>query len=81
MRDLVRHVQVLRKDSGLEYTQRVQLGLVTSSAEIQLAIDEHRDYIAQEVLAKALEYRELPDARARVELDLDGESLQATINW
>jgi isoleucyl-tRNA synthetase len=81
MRDLIRHVQVLRKDSGLEYTQRVQLGLVTSSAEIKLAIDEHRDYIAQEVLAKALEYRELPDARARVELDLNGESLQATINW
>ena len=81
VRDLVRHLQVLRKDSGLGFTQRVELGLVTHSEQFQLAIHEHRSYIAEEVLAEGLEYRDLPAARARIELNLDGELLRASLNW
>jgi len=49
-RELINRVQNLRKDSGLEVTDRIQLTLDTS-AEIQAAIAQNQDYVCNEVLA------------------------------
>lgn len=51
VRDLVRHIQVFRKDSNLEVDDRIQLGLETTSETLQKAINVYRDYIQQETLA------------------------------
>jgi isoleucyl-tRNA synthetase len=49
-RELVNRVQRLRRDSGLEVSDRIELG-IRGSAEVESAANEHRDYIAGETLA------------------------------
>jgi isoleucyl-tRNA synthetase len=53
-RDVVRLIQDCRKDIGCEYTDRIEVGLATESTELESAIAKHRDFIAQETLAKTL---------------------------
>jgi isoleucyl-tRNA synthetase len=50
-RDVVRQVQDLRKEAGLEMEDRIVLYLGTDWEPLQQAIDAHRDYIAGETLA------------------------------
>jgi isoleucyl-tRNA synthetase len=49
-REVVRQVQDLRKQSGLEIEDRIVLYLATEAEALRQAIDEHRDYIAGETL-------------------------------
>jgi isoleucyl-tRNA synthetase len=49
-RELVNRVQRLRRDSGLEVSDRIELG-IRGSQEVESAANEHRDYIAGETLA------------------------------
>jgi isoleucyl-tRNA synthetase len=49
-RDVVRHVQTVRKESGLEMEDRIVLFLGTESPLLRGAIDTHRDTIARETL-------------------------------
>ncbi|GIW78535.1 MAG: isoleucine--tRNA ligase [Gemmatales bacterium] len=51
-RDVVRHIQELRKKAGLEMEDRIQLHLSSQSDLLNRAISTHRDYIAQETLVK-----------------------------
>ncbi|MBV9508508.1 MAG: class I tRNA ligase family protein, partial [Acidobacteriia bacterium] len=81
VRDLVRNLQVARKDAGLSVDQRIELGLATESAEVQEAICAHRDYIMDELLATHLEYGELNPFQARVELAVEGHSVAAALRW
>lgn len=53
-RDIVRNVQNLRKDAGLDIADRIRLSLVTDSAMLNAAIDQFREYIAGETLAKEI---------------------------
>jgi isoleucyl-tRNA synthetase len=50
-REIVRQIQELRKQSGLELEDRIALHLGTDSDKLQPAIEAHRDYIANETLA------------------------------
>ncbi len=50
-REVVSRIQKLRKDNGLEVTDRIVVSLWVTDAEIAQAIETHRDYIASEVLA------------------------------
>jgi isoleucyl-tRNA synthetase len=45
-RDVIRHVQNLRKDAKLDLSDHIALRLDTSSAQLRAAIDCHRDDIA-----------------------------------
>jgi isoleucyl-tRNA synthetase len=81
VRDIVRHLQVLRKDSGLSVTQRIVLGLTTESGQLQEAVREHRDYIMEELLAVRLENTPLDSSKAQLDVTLEGESVHATICW
>jgi isoleucyl-tRNA synthetase len=81
VRDLVRNLQVFRKDSGLSVTQRIELGLSTGSAPLQKAIREHRDYIMDELLATKLEDAALEPSHAHTDVTVEGEPVQATIRW
>jgi isoleucyl-tRNA synthetase len=65
-RELVNRVQNLRKDSGLEVTDRIEL-IVQAEAEIQRVLKENLDYIAQETLASEVTWSELVEAE-KIEL-------------
>ena len=50
-RDFVRMVQQLRKEKDLDVSDRISLVWMSSSDEVKQALAEHKDYIAEQVLA------------------------------
>jgi isoleucyl-tRNA synthetase len=58
-RDFVRLVQDRRKDLGLQFTDRIEIGVNGAAAELTKAIDDNRDYIASETLAVKLVFEAL----------------------
>ncbi len=59
-RDIVRIIQDQRKEIGCEYTDRIEVGIVTESEELLAAIQKFRDYIVQETLAIKIATEPLP---------------------
>jgi isoleucyl-tRNA synthetase len=57
--DVVRLIQDRRKDIGCEYTDHIEIGIVTESAEIRRAIEGFRDHIMKETLATQLAFESL----------------------
>ncbi len=49
-RDVVRHIQNLRKDAGLEMDDRIELYIGTEPESLRQAIGNHNEYIANETL-------------------------------
>ncbi|MEM6655187.1 MAG: DUF5915 domain-containing protein, partial [Planctomycetota bacterium] len=50
-RDLVRVIQDRRKEMGLEFTDRIEVGIETDSPELRSAVEQFKDYLAGETLA------------------------------
>ena len=50
-RDLVRAVQDLRKEKDCEFTDRIEVGIVSNSDDVQQALDLFGTYVAKETLA------------------------------
>lgn len=63
VRDLVRGIQNLRKESGLEVTDRIRLTLF-GSERLKAAYASFVDYIAQETLAIDIQWKELSSMTA-----------------
>ncbi|HUZ83411.1 MAG TPA: DUF5915 domain-containing protein, partial [Gaiellales bacterium] len=55
VRDVIRRVQVMRRDAGLELTDRIRLTYPRSDGDVTRAFAEHGEWIASETLAVALE--------------------------
>ncbi|MBN1422947.1 isoleucine--tRNA ligase [Candidatus Fermentibacteria bacterium] len=70
-RDLVRHIQSLRKDAGLEISDRIKVTLGPREA-VEGILAEHGDYIAQEVLATKIEAAEPSEGDATATCPLSG---------
>jgi isoleucyl-tRNA synthetase len=68
-RDFVRLVQDRRKDLGLEFTDRIEIGVVGAPDELRRAIQQSREYICGETLAGTLLYEGL-DGVESVEAEL-----------
>ena len=75
IRDLVRAVQNLRKESGLEVTDRITLSVSGTDTDgkrlLQKAFEANKDYLMNETLAvEAVFGAELPAGKAAAELDM-----------
>jgi isoleucyl-tRNA synthetase len=57
--DVIRLIQDRRKDTGCEYTDRIEIGIVTDSADVRRAIEKFRDHIMKETLATKLVFEPL----------------------
>ncbi|MDA1012902.1 MAG: class I tRNA ligase family protein [Planctomycetota bacterium] len=53
-RDIIRHIQQLRKDEGLEIQDRITVQIASDSEDVALAITDWLDYIKNETLADAV---------------------------
>ena len=61
VRDLVRGIQNLRKESGLEVTDRITLTL-SGDSELNKAYSNFADYISNETLADKIDWIEKPSS-------------------
>ena len=55
-RELVRCIQTLRRQFDLEVENRISLSIKVDHPQMQLAIEQFRDYITEEVLATSFEF-------------------------
>ncbi|KPK77171.1 MAG: isoleucyl-tRNA synthetase [Phycisphaerae bacterium SM23_30] len=53
-RDIVRHIQQIRKDIGLEIQNHIKIDYQTDDKNLQAACDEYQDYIRRETLCDAM---------------------------
>ncbi|WP_319477627.1 isoleucine--tRNA ligase [Marispirochaeta aestuarii] len=60
VRDIVRGVQNLRKETGLEVTDRIRLTLFGDD-KVQASIQDFRDYLTEETLAEEFTWEEISD--------------------
>jgi isoleucyl-tRNA synthetase len=80
-RDVVRLVQQARRDAGLDVTDRINLE-VSGPADVVAAVDLHRTWVAEQVLAVDLDLTEgdTPDASGWVAGELpDGRTVWVNI--
>jgi isoleucyl-tRNA synthetase len=73
-RDFVRVVQDRRKDLGLEFTDRIEIGVAGVSAEMQKVIEPFRDYICGETLAEKLAFEALAGVES-VEVEIGDDQV------
>jgi isoleucyl-tRNA synthetase len=76
-RELVNRIQNMRKDSGFEITDRIEIK-IKNTAAIKSAVEANKNYICTEVLADSLEISELT-VGTMVEIDGD-TSTEIAIN-
>jgi isoleucyl-tRNA synthetase len=53
-RDIVRVIQDIRKDINCEFTDRIEIGIVTTDESVRKAVELFHDYIIGETLANSL---------------------------
>lgn len=70
-RDFVRLVQQLRKDKDFNISDRIELCWQTSNPELAKALDENKNYIAEQVLAVKVDN----GCSGGAEADIDGASV------
>jgi isoleucyl-tRNA synthetase len=71
-RELISRVQRMRKEAGLAVSDRIVLSL-SGGSELKAVIDEHRTWIADEVLATELVFDSSgADTEGKQSMDLDG---------
>ncbi|MCA9230330.1 MAG: class I tRNA ligase family protein [Planctomycetales bacterium] len=58
-RDLVRVVQELRKESNCDFTDRIEVAIVTEAPELRTATEQFREYITKETLTVDLGFEAL----------------------
>jgi isoleucyl-tRNA synthetase len=76
-RDLVNRIQNMRKDSGLEVQDKINIQLASEEALVAASVEHFGDYIRTETQAQALAIsKALPDAE---DFDLDGLMVKIAI--
>ena len=74
-REIIKKIQAMRKDSGLEITDRIAVS-VSMNAGSDEAVNEFKEYIANQVLADSIE---LCESVAGEDVELDGYTLNIAI--
>ncbi|MCC8036051.1 MAG: isoleucine--tRNA ligase [Rikenellaceae bacterium] len=77
-RELINRIQNIRKESGLEVTDKIELQ-ISDKDEIRSAVAEHGDYISSQVLALSLSLEAQPQGQFVSEADLDGTIVKIAV--
>jgi isoleucyl-tRNA synthetase len=76
-RELVRRIQVMRKEMGLEITDMIRIEINTSSDDVKKAAETFKDYLLRETRAVQIS---LGEAAGGKEWDIAGEKVRIAIN-
>jgi isoleucyl-tRNA synthetase len=76
-REFVNRVQKIRKDSGFELTDRVEVG-VNASGQLKDSLARFKDYICAEILADKLEFE--PDIPNGTEIEINDVLLNVIVS-
>ncbi len=74
-RDVVRHLQQLRKDEQLDMDDRIAVQLDTDDEQLREAVEAHREYIMAETLAESLEWTDLDESARQATIEEAGLKL------
>ncbi len=77
-RDLVRAINNMRKDAGLDISDRIEVAYV-AAGEAAAALQDFAEYIQQETLAVALEPGTLPDAAFQGQVGVGDEDVHISL--
>lgn len=77
-RDVVRQVQEARKLADLQITDRIDLFLAAPAAIID-AVETHRSYVADQVLATSIRLGEIPADMTAHDVDIDGHTVAVAV--
>ncbi|HXF57631.1 MAG TPA: isoleucine--tRNA ligase [Actinomycetota bacterium] len=78
VRELVHHVQALRRSAGLEVADRIVLG-VEGGPAVAEALARHRDHLAGEVLAVEVVGGPVEAPAGEAEVSVDGEKVRLSL--
>ena len=78
MRDLVRVIQDQRKELGCDFTDRIEIGIVTAADEVKTAIEMFSTYLSEETLANSVSQAEL-DGVSAIEVKIGEHTASLTI--
>ena len=67
-REFVNKIQNIRKDSGFDLTDRINVS-VLENAGMQLSLNQYKDYICAEILADSLAFYPVLDEGALIEVN------------
>jgi len=75
-REVVHHIQNLRKQSGFEITDRIAVHVVPDSVELEQSLRVHEEYVRRETLALRLEYNSITSG---TRLDANGHAFMVSV--
>ena len=77
VRELLSRIQTVRKEMGLEFTDRIRV-TIDGSERVKRIVAQHRESIAQEVLAVEILVGPVEGQKAQ-ELDIEGETVRLLV--
>ncbi len=78
-RDIVRFIQDARKKAGLEISERIHLGFITSN-DLRAVIEQYEHYIAGEVLAQSVTFAPQPESLFRSDVTVGKSNLSILLD-
>lgn len=78
VRELIRYIQNVRKEAGLEVEDRISLFVETESPEVNEAIETHRELIVSETLAE--EFGEVPADAHETTVKIEGLEVKIALS-
>lgn len=79
-RDLLRTIQVLRKEAGLKVEQRIKLSIITKGNLMKKVLARHIDKIIEDTLTDDFKTEKLEAAIIDKEIDINGEKMIVQIS-
>jgi isoleucyl-tRNA synthetase len=76
-REFVNRIQKIRKDSGFELTDRIEV-VVAAANGMEESLAKFKDYICAEILADKLEFR--PEIEGGMEIEVNDRVLKAIVS-
>jgi len=76
-REFVNRIQKIRKDSGFELTDRIEVGVVAENG-LKNSLAQFKDYICAEILADKLEF--LPENNSGIEIEVNDIQVKVIVS-